>query len=303
MAARNILFVVNRGSGNKDTDCESQIRNQLSDQAHINFDIFYPEWDHNPNEQLQQRIVQGQFDTVVASGGDGTVRFVAKNIYGKQLKMGILPTGSANGLAKNLNLPLKFKEALQVITEGSVMPMSSITVNNEFCIHLADIGLNAAIVKRFEEQKRRGIVGYAQAFLNVFFKQAKVHGQIIADGQRMSTMFYMLVFCNGTGYGTGLSINPLGKLYDHKFEVVSVEKLDFMEAMRLYWGQDKPSPVAATITSCREVSVHLARPVHLQVDGEYLKKTRVVKAYFNDLFIETYVPHSSVTNEQNPDSK
>lgn len=290
MSQRNLLFVLNPDSGNKDDINQQYIIDYFKEKKEFTLSFFIPDWKSNVKEDFLELLDSHSFDTVVASGGDGTVNFIAQNIYGKNIKLGILPTGSANGLAKNLAIPLPLMEALKVIEENYTQPVSSITVNGSFCIHLADIGLNASIVKRFEKQKTRGFLGYFKAFRTTIFNQKKAHAHITADKSSFDASFYMLVFCNGTGYGTGLAINPEGRLDDLKFEIVNVKRLSLLEALRLYWGQDKPHPDYAKITSCRHVKVELKKPIHLQVDGEYLGKTKKVTADFNDLFIDTLVP-------------
>ncbi|MBV7441045.1 hypothetical protein KRX57_06395 [Weeksellaceae bacterium TAE3-ERU29] len=290
MSQRNLLFVLNPDSGNKDDISQQYIIDYFKEKKEFTLSFFIPDWESNVKEDFSQLLNSHSFDTVVASGGDGTVNFIAKNIYGKNIKLGILPTGSANGLAKNLSIPLSIPEALQVIEENHTQRVSSITVNDHFCIHLADIGLNASIVRRFERQKTRGFLGYFKAFRATIFNQKKAHALITTDDNSIDASFYMLVFCNGTGYGTGLAINPEGRLDDSKFEIVNVKKLSLLEALRLYWGQDKPHPDYAKISSCRHVTVDLKKPIHLQVDGEYLGKTKKVTADFNDLFIDTLVP-------------
>ena len=289
MPAKSILFVLNSASGNSDNNFKQDIETYFAEKHDFSIDFFEPDWDNKPEQELK-KLLKHDFSTVVASGGDGTVKFVAQTLYGSNLEMGILPTGSANGLAKNLNIPINIKEALDIITAGKTMPVSSLTVNGVFCIHLSDIGLNASIVKRFEEQKTRGILGYGLALKNVLFKQKRFRAKVDTGTEIMHNFFYMLVFCNGTGYGTGLAINPEGKLHDHKFEIVAVEKLSLLEGMRLYFGQDKPKPEFAKITSCRAVEVSLSRNVHLQVDGEYLGETSIVRAQLNSEFINMLTP-------------
>lgn len=294
MEGRKILFVLNPASGSKDTDYKDEIEAYFSQYPEISVSYYRPNWSSNASKELKKEIERNFYDTVVASGGDGTVRFVAQILYGSSMHMGILPTGSANGLAKNLELDKDLFHALETIKENKTQRVSSLTVNGSFCIHLADIGLNASIVRRFEKQKRRGFLGYLKAFVSVAFKQKVSKAEVSIDGEKRYVKFYMLVFSNGTGYGTGLAINPNGKLDDNQFELVQVEKFSLLEALRMYLGKDKPCPEIVRIVSCQSLAVKTEKPVHLQVDGEYLGKTKQVKVDFNDEFIEMIVPESFI---------
>lgn len=286
MSVQKILFVLNPSSGTEESDFQHEIESHFSDKPQFEIEIFVPNWDGDPKKDFKTKLAETDFDTVVASGGDGTVTFVCEAIYGTDLKLGILPTGSANGLAKNLEIPVDIDQALEVIEKGKTQRMSSLTVNGKFCVHLADIGINAAIIKQFESQDKRGFLGYLTAFKNVIFKQKKVKAKITTDKEDFDEDVYMLVFSNGTGYGTGLTINPEGRFDDSVFEIVLVKKLSFFRGLKLYWTNEKPSPEYLEIHSCRNVTAEFSRKVHLQIDGEYLGLTQKVEAKFNEKFIE-----------------
>lgn len=286
MSKRNILFVLNPGSGTCDDDFQHQIEGHFSSKEGFEVEIFIPDWDGDAKNEFKKKLKEKNYDTVVASGGDGTVKFVCEIIYGTDIKLGILPTGSANGLAKNLEIPVDIHQALEVIEKGKTQPMSSLMVNGLFCVHLADIGINAAIIKQFESQDKRGTWGYFSAFRNVIFKQKKIKAHITTDREDFLEDVFMLVFSNGTGYGTGLTINPEGRFDDSVFEIVMVKRLSFFRGLKLYWTSEKPSPEYLEIHSCKKAVAEFPRQVHLQIDGEYLGLTQKVEAVFNDKFIE-----------------
>lgn len=286
MPTRKILFVLNPSSGTRDDDFENEIKIHFLDKTDFELEFFVPNWDGDACKDLKEKLEENDYETVVASGGDGTVTYVCEQIYGLDIKLGILPTGSANGLAKNLNIPVDIHKALDVIENGKSQRMSSLTINGKFSVHLADVGVNAAIVKQFESQKRRGFWGYFSAFKNVIFKQKKVKANIVTDQESFQKEIYMLVFSNGTAYGTGLNINPEGRLDDHVFEIVMVKSLSFINGLKLYLGKSKPSSKHMEIHSCQKVTAEFSRKVHLQIDGEYLGLTQKVEAQFNDKFIE-----------------
>lgn len=286
MPTRKILFVLNPSSGTRDDNFENEIRIHFLEKPDFRLDFFVPNWDADACKDLREKLKDNDYETVVASGGDGTVTYVCEQIYGMDIKLGILPTGSANGLAKNLDIPVNLNDALNVIETGNSQRMSSLTVNGKFSVHLADVGVNAAIVKQFESQNKRGFWGYFAAFNNVIFKQKKVKAHIVTDSEIFEKEIYMLVFSNGTAYGTGLHINPDGRLDDNVFEIVMVKSLSFLSGLKLYLGKSKPSAKHMEIHSCKKVTAEFSRKIHLQIDGEYLGLTQKVEAVFNDKFIE-----------------
>src|SRR3546814_8423796 len=53
-------------------------------------------------------------------------------------------------------------EALEIAVNGQPRTVHATAVNDEFCIHLADLGFNAYLVKKFDSLPQRGMLGYAR---------------------------------------------------------------------------------------------------------------------------------------------
>lgn len=94
-----ILFVVNPIAGGKEKrDWEIAIREFFKDSpCHIDFFVQTGK-DDRPALQRQMDLLQPEI--AVAVGGDGTVKMVAEMLKETEVRLGIIPAGSANGLAK-----------------------------------------------------------------------------------------------------------------------------------------------------------------------------------------------------------
>ena len=141
---------------------------------------------------------------IVAVGGDGTVTLIAKQLLGTDIIMGILPAGSANGMAKELNIPEVPEQALDIIVNGTIKCCDVIKINdNEISLHLSDFGLNARLVKYFDEGTLRGMWGYSRMVFKVLWSKKLMNAHIIADNLDLETNAYMVVIANASKYGTG----------------------------------------------------------------------------------------------------
>src|SRR5687767_9872693 len=158
-----ILFVINPVSGGKEKhDWEQQIRNYFRESEH-NME-FYLLTGTSDEASVKHYIQSLKPDRVVGVGGDGTIKMLAEMLLHSETPLGIIPAGSANGMAKELEIPLDVNTALDITVNGVVKPIDVIKINdNESCIHLSDLGLNAMLVKYFERSKKRGMSGYAKA--------------------------------------------------------------------------------------------------------------------------------------------
>lgn len=285
-----ILFVINPVSGGKQKqDWEASIREYFKESPHAT--EFYLLTGKDDKISIQHHIDRFQPERVVAVGGDGTVKLLAGMLKETPISLGLLPAGSANGMAKELKIPLQPKEALDIITGGSCRKLDLIKINEEeICFHLSDVGLNALLVKYFENSKKRGMWGYGQAVFKVLWKKPMMHLKIITDNEELKRRAYMVVIANAQTYGTGAIINPEGKLDDGLLEIVVVRKLNLLELFKMLITHKPFDPKRIEVIQTKNVEIHLKRKGYFQVDGEFLGKTISIKARVLPKIINVIVP-------------
>ena len=273
-----ILFVINPVSGGKEKhDWEASIRSFFKEKTHAI--EFYLLTGGNDKVSVQHHIDTFKPDRVVAVGGDGTVKMLANLLKETTIPMGILPAGSANGMATELKIPSKAEDALEVITNGECKKLDLIKINEEeICFHLSDLGLNALLVKYFEGSKSRGMWGYGKAIFKVLWKKTLMHVTIKTEKAEIKRHAFMVVIANAQTYGTGAIINPNGKLDDGMFEIVVVRKLNLIELLKMLITHRPFHEKRIEVFQCTNVELQLKRKVYFQVDGEYLGKLSAVKA-------------------------
>lgn len=288
--ALKILFVINPISGGKKKqDWEASIREFFLSQPH-SIEIFLLNG-QTDLESVQHWVKTFEPDRVVAVGGDGTVSLVAKILLGTKIPLGILPAGSANGMAKELDIPADVTEGLQYLLSAEIKPADVIRVNNQhICLHLSDIGMNAQLVKHFEEGKLRGKWGYARVLLKVLWNKTAMNVRIQALDNEIDRKAFMVVLANATKYGTGAVINPEGSLYDGYFEVVIIRRLALSEIIKAIVRPRPFNPEKFEVIQARSVNIQTSHRVPFQVDGEYLGKVNKVNATIEKSALLLLVP-------------
>ncbi|HEX8461642.1 MAG TPA: diacylglycerol kinase family protein [Segetibacter sp.] len=272
-----LLFAVNPISGGRQKDeHESTIRKTFEKLPHI-IEFFLLQG-KNDAQELVKAIEKVKPQIVVAVGGDGTVSMVAKEILGTDKQLGILPAGSANGMARELNIPINIEQALQILLTGNVKKIDVISINKLMCLHLADIGLNARLVKYFEEGNMRGKLGYAKVALRVLLRQQNIRVIIHSRDKEIKRDAFMVVLANASKYGTGAVINPQGDLADGLFEVVIIKKLGIATLIKLWLYPKGLDPKKIEVIQAKSVHIHTQKKMHFQVDGEYIGKVYNVHA-------------------------
>ena len=89
---------------------------ELLDKEQFDYSIRETEYAVHAYEIAKESKEQG-IDIVVAVGGDGTVNEVGRALVHSNTALGIIPTGSGNGLARHLLIPMKIKGAIQVLND------------------------------------------------------------------------------------------------------------------------------------------------------------------------------------------
>ncbi len=90
----------------------------------------------------------------VAAGGDGTINSVIQPLIHTDAILGVIPAGTYNHFAKDLGIPLSWREALEVVVSGATRPIDTACINERFFVNNISMGLYPDLVARREEKGR-----------------------------------------------------------------------------------------------------------------------------------------------------
>ena len=272
------LFAINPVSGGRDkSDMQVAIRDFFVNSPHEAHLLLL---DGKTDEQtLSRSIDRYKPDRVVAVGGDGTIKLVATRLLNTTIPLGIIPAGSANGMARELGLPTNLTDCLQTLVDGLPAPIDVVAVNdNDICLHLSDIGLNAHVVKYYQQNNWRGMFGYLRAVVRAMRKHRLLHIEVTLGEECIQRAALMVVLANARMYGTGAVINPNGDPADGRFEVVIFRRLTGWEILKLFWQYEPFDPKNVEIHSATSVCIETHRTAYFQVDGEYRGRINTLTA-------------------------
>ena len=271
-----ILFCINQGAGKKKKiDWHGLIGDRVK-APHVPVIL---ELGDTARNEIERAIGLEKPEVIVAVGGDGTVNLLASIVGGTPIALGIVPAGSANGLATDLGIPADHTDALALICSKEARPVDAILVNGkEICLHLADLGLNARLIKYFDETPSRGMLTYARLSMKVLFRKERFKVSVKGDtGQFLRTAF-MVVLANSRKYGTGAIINKKGRVDDGSFELVFVRRFGLRDLLSAIHEKKPFDPKRIEIVTVKEVNIFMRRSVHFQVDGDHKGRTNHVHA-------------------------
>jgi len=231
--------------------------------------VLYETTDAGNEEALLALAQKHKPERVLIAGGDGTIKMAAEALHGCECIFGILPAGSANGISTDLGLPSGFDENLQIAFSDKVMEMDIIELNGKKSLHLSDLGLNAQLIRNFEKTALRGMLGYAtKVFTTLKQTRRPFDATVEANGEKRQFRAKMIVIANSRKYGTGVTINPQGRMDDGLFELVILKKLNLWIFARIVSGQ-LPVGREVEIIQASEAQITTSAPVSFQIDGEF----------------------------------
>lgn len=292
------LFVINPVSGGKPKDDLLDLIGTASREHAFDFKIYNTSGE-NDSRQIAEQMNEFEPDRVVVAGGDGTIQLVAQHFITirKQVTLGLLPLGSANGLATSLGLSQNISENLNTaIHSANVVPVDLLLINKkQVCVHLCDVGANALLVKYYSEEESRGMMGYAKHIIQSIQESSLLHFTIDTPQGFFERDGLMLAFSNAHKYGTGVHISD-GSVSDGLFEISNVQKLDLETAIKagltifnIFIDKDMFSDVIRSTYA----AVHIQPEAHFHVDGEYMGKTGHLEIELLPSAVNVVLPHEA----------
>ncbi|MGB3618141.1 MAG: diacylglycerol kinase family protein [Catalinimonas sp.] len=284
-AYQRVLFVMNPISGDLDKAHLQEKLRAFSERRHLDHDFFLTTG-QNDRAHIEARLATWRPDLVVTVGGDGTVNLVGSLLADATREpppaLGIIPFGSGNGLAKDLDIPQETDAALKLLAEGRAVPMDVVEINGETSLHLADIGFNAQMIKNFDASGVRGPAAYAWQTARTYVNYEPTPFEIVTPEQCYRGRAFMVTVANANMFGTNTTINPDGEVDDGWFEVCVLEAFPKAAGLgilyRLYREEIDESAYARVIR-CREVEIFNQGEAWLQIDGELKGRPPHIKAH------------------------
>jgi diacylglycerol kinase (ATP) len=235
-------------------------------------DLFVTEYPGHARH-LVRAALSRQASLVIAWGGDGTINEVASELVFRDVTLGIIPSGSGNGLSRELRIPFDRAKAFHVAFSGRERVIDAGELDGRLFFNIGGLGLDARVAHEFASNGlvRRGFARYLEIAARELFSFVPDDHTIVADGVATQSRALLIALANGRQYGNGAIIAPRARLDDGKLDVVVVAHRSAMaillQAPMLFAGRVGDLP-RVTMTPAVTVEITSARPVLYHVDGE-----------------------------------
>jgi diacylglycerol kinase (ATP) len=189
---------------------------------------------------IAQKAIKDGYKTVIAMGGDGTIEAVMRGMVGSKVRLGIIPAGTENNIAKSLGIPKDLKEACALIASDKVLKldMGQVTTRKgkKFVFfEMATIGLSAAVypdANKAASGKLSSIKATAMTFIH---QETRPTVFLTLDDESKIEVETMLVMVSNTPvFGKNFLVAPDASLQDGLLDISVYPDFSKVELIRYY---------------------------------------------------------------------
>lgn len=226
---KNFVFIINPISGKGIGKSIDPIIREFFKDKMDQIKIIFSEFPGHAREIALEELNNSP-DVIVACGGDGTINEIASVLVNSNIVLGVIPVGSGNGLASNLNIPNNILLAIKNIWENNIFPMDVGKFNDRFFFSNVGLGIDAKVIKEYESRKTRNFIGYFNAAIKSLAEYKPIALKIEVDDRVFDEQNYFFALCSNTNIaGYNVSFTPEASLDDGKLDVLLVENLSFLK--------------------------------------------------------------------------
>ncbi len=290
---QKILFIVNPKAG---VTIKSKFFISLLAGSYLNTEKYLPEvkftkYAGHATELARDAAGEGAA-VIVAVGGDGTVNEVASALVNTEIAMGILPSGSGNGLAHHLKIPMNLIKALMVINKGHTQMIDTVDINGKLFTSIAGIGFDARVAEKFALSGVRGLASYMWIILKEFRSYKPKVYKFNIRGEVFVREALMISFANSNQFGFHSRIAPQACIDDGILDICVVTKMPahkiVFTAPRVFFGTFGKTGYAEYFRAT-ELLLPGTAGSKVNIDGEAVLMTEDVKLKVNPLSLKVLV--------------
>jgi YegS/Rv2252/BmrU family lipid kinase len=229
-----------------------------------------------------RKAVEEGHDMLVVGGGDGTVGCAAGLVAGTPVVLGILPLGTANDLARTLEVPADLSAACETVARGKVVDIDLGVVDGRPFLNVASVGLSVGVTEALSPalKRRLGPLAYPVATLRAYRRYRPFRARLeFPDGDHQPVELddlLQVAVGNGRHYGGGNAVSPTAGIDDHLLDVYAIVRgrlRDHVHIARLLRTGRFVEHDKVVHLTCRRVRLETDPVQQVNLDGEIAAET------------------------------
>lgn len=275
------LVLLNPPVGSNDAQDVREALTRHFQSAGIEHEVYETREGDRLADMVRRRLCEG-FDFVVAAGGDGTVSAAADGLVGSVIPLGIIPTGTGNLVARELDIPLEVEAAVALLAgTPRTRKIDVMRIGTRTFVLNVSVGISASVIGATTRWSKR-IFGRA-AYIGVALVKGLVYRprylMVVVDGAAHPYRAYDVSIMNCGLLGRQLyPKGPEIRMDDGRLGV-------WIVCMKSIWGYPRyllgvaagrsMTADAQFIRAEKKVSIRSRFPLIVQADGDVIGTTPV----------------------------
>lgn len=246
--------------------------------------------------RFTSNAVKENMRAVIVVGGDGTINECASQLCNTPVAMGIIPTGSGNGLARHLNIPTNIQHAIRVIEQGHVTYCDYGSINGTPFFCTSGLGFDAAVSAEFDRSKKRGIMNYLRSAVKEYRKYRPKEYVLSIGDQILTERALIVAICNASQYGNNAYIAPKADITDGLLDITVVHQgnliTNAIAGMDLMTGYIYRNMLVDTFRTA-QASIIMPEDAIVHMDGEPMMCSKEIAVRCHHHGLKIYTPVST----------
>lgn len=274
------LFIINPVSGTKSLQKKiNRFMSALTQETDVNsIDVYYTEREHGALKKAES-LEKGQFDFVVAVGGDGTVNEVVTGIIhsGSDIPLAIIPAGTVNDFGNYLNIPVNPRNFAKMIKKADIQPVDVGEIDGRCFINVVSGGMFSDIGFKVtkDEKNAFGPLAYYLTGLRNFNEeiQTKIHLTVKTEKEQFEEDACLFLVTNSSFVGGFRDIAPLASVQDGEMDLLIIKQTDVLDLISifkdytLFFENHLDHPSVRYLQS-ETISIECDQKIVYDIDGE-----------------------------------
>jgi YegS/Rv2252/BmrU family lipid kinase len=271
---KTVTIIINPISGTKDKEGVKRIISETLDAERFTVNVLTTLYaGHGAEIATLER--EKKTDIVVAVGGDGTVNEIARVLAGSDTAMAIIPSGSGNGLARHLHIPLDVKRAIDIINKDKIESIDYGVINGHPFFCTCGIGFDALVTMDFSKRGTRGLMTYIDTTLRDYLRyKPETYTLETEEEGKQKYKAFLVAAANASQYGNNAYIAPKATMQDGLLDIVVMLPFKAIDVpiltFRLFNRKIEGSPYFKCLRT-KHLIIHRAHAGYAHFDGEPLE--------------------------------
>ncbi|MDR0536742.1 MAG: diacylglycerol kinase family lipid kinase [Tannerellaceae bacterium] len=290
----DVQAIINPVSGVGSKRAIPKLIEKIYESRNLALNITFTEYAGHAKLLTKNALKQGA-RYILAVGGDGTVNEIAAAMINSEATLGIIPRGSGNGLARDLQIPMDTRKAVELILKDHVTVIDGCVANRHIFFTTCGVGFDAMVSQKFATEKRRGSMTYVRRAIQEYLNYKPEEYELHIDDRAVTEKAFLVACANASQYGNNAFIAPHANMTDGKMDITILSPFTALDvpnlAFQLFTRQIEKNSKIKIIQTDR-LTIIRRNPGVMHLDGDPIMAGKKITVNVLPKVLKVFTPET-----------